>query len=46
METHEQKHTMESIYNEVHEIHEYFPLCGVEAIQKSLWTSHGICAPW
>ena len=45
LSTHQQKHTMESIYDEVCEICEHFPLRGVEAIQKSLQISHGVHAP-
>ena len=46
LSTHQQKHTMESIYDEVREIRECFPLRGVVAIRKSLRISHGVRAPW
>ena len=36
---------MESIYDEVREIRERFPLRGVEGIRKSLRTTHGVHAP-
>ena len=36
---------MDSIYNQVCEIRERFPLRGAEAIRKSLQVTHGVCVP-
>jgi len=46
LSTQQQKHTPESIYNNVYEIRKRFPLHGIEGIQKSLQIEHGIHAPW
>jgi hypothetical protein len=39
--TRQQKHTMESIYDKVHDIRERFPFRGAESIRKNLRELHG-----
>ncbi|KAF8237271.1 hypothetical protein L208DRAFT_1248282, partial [Tricholoma matsutake] len=46
LSTRQQKHSMETIYDQVHKIRKCFPLHGVEGIRKSLQSEHGVCAPW
>jgi hypothetical protein len=45
LSTRQQKHTMESIYDQVRVIREQFPLRGAEAIRKSLRVTHGVRVP-
>ena len=45
LSTRQQKHSMETIYDQVREIREHFPLRGAEGIRKSLQSEHGVHAP-
>jgi hypothetical protein len=44
LSTRQQKHTPESIYDNVHEIRNHFPTRGAEGIRKTLRIDHGIRA--
>lgn len=44
LSTRQQKHTVESIYEEVYNMRKRFPLRGVEGIRKALRKEHGIRA--
>ena len=44
LSTRQQKHTPESIYNQVYEIRKRHPLRGIEGIRKSLRLEHDVRA--